>query len=116
MPSCPSSVGARLAASASVQKETRMPAEVASEPTTTTRPLPLARTSEASRLLQRIRNEAHRFAICYNRKLRRRRTLSSELADIPGIGPRRQRVLLSHFGSVKAIRRATAEDIAAVPG
>ncbi|MEJ2678015.1 MAG: helix-hairpin-helix domain-containing protein [Gemmatimonadota bacterium] len=79
-------------------------------------PLPLARTSEASRLLQRIRNEAHRFAIGYNRKLRKRRTLSSELGDIPGIGPRRQQTLLRHFGSVRALRQATAEDIAAVPG
>jgi excinuclease ABC subunit C len=79
-------------------------------------PLALARTSDASRLLQRIRNEAHRFAIRYNRKLRRRRTLASELGEIPGIGPRRQRVLLSHFGSVKALRGATVEEIAAVPG
>lgn len=79
-------------------------------------PLSLPRTSPASRMLQRMRNEAHRFAVSYNRRLRRRRTLSSELAEIPGIGPTRQRALLTRFGSVKAIRQATVDDIAAVPG
>ncbi len=76
----------------------------------------LPRTSRALRLLQRIRNEAHRFAITYNRKLRKRRTLSSELAAIPGIGPTRQRALLSRFGSVRALRASSPEEIAAVPG
>lgn len=79
-------------------------------------PVRLPRSSPALRLLQRIRNEAHRFAIGYNRKLRRKRTLSSELAEIPGIGPTRQQRLLRHFGSVRAIRAAGAEDIAAVAG
>lgn len=79
-------------------------------------PLDLARSSPASRLLQRIRNEAHRFAVTYNRKLRRKRTLSSELGDVPGIGPKRQQALLARFGSVRAIRSAGVEDIAAVPG
>jgi excinuclease ABC subunit C len=79
-------------------------------------PLRLPRTDDALRLLQRIRNEAHRFAITYNRKLRGKRTLFSELSTIPGIGPARQRALLEHFGSVRALRSATAQQIAEVPG
>jgi excinuclease ABC subunit C len=79
-------------------------------------PLRLPRTDDALRLLQRIRNEAHRFAITYNRKLRGKRTLSSELSTIPGIGPARQRALLAHFGSVRALRSATPQQIAEVPG
>ena len=79
-------------------------------------PVRLPRTHAGLRLLQRIRNEAHRFAITYNRKLRGKRTLSSELAEIPGVGPKRQRVLLSRFGSVRALRAATPEEVAAVPG
>ena len=76
----------------------------------------LARTSQPLRLLQRVRNEAHRFAHSYNSKLRTKRTLRSELADIPGIGPTRQRVLLEKFGSVRAIRGAQADEIARLPG
>ena len=79
-------------------------------------PIRLPRNHDALRLLQRIRNEAHRFAISYNRKLRGRRTLSSELADIPGVGPKRQRVLLTRFGSVRALKEATPEELAGVPG
>ncbi len=79
-------------------------------------PVHLPRSHPGLRLLQRIRNEAHRFAIGYNRTLRGKRTLSSELADIPGIGPKRQRLLLSRFGSVRALRQASPEDVAAVPG
>lgn len=79
-------------------------------------PLRLPRTSRALRLLQRLRNEAHRFAHSYNRKLHRKATLVSELSDIPGIGPVRQRALLEHFGSVRALREASAAQIAAVGG
>jgi len=79
-------------------------------------PLRLPRTGRALRLLQRVRNEAHRFAITYNRKLRGKRTLTSELSTIPGIGPARQRALLEHFGSVRALRDADAADIARLPG
>ncbi|MGH7556120.1 MAG: excinuclease ABC subunit UvrC [Longimicrobiales bacterium] len=79
-------------------------------------PLRLPRSSRALRLLQRLRNEAHRFAHSYNRKLRRKRTLVSELAEIPGIGPKRQRILLEHFGSVRALREASASEIATVGG
>jgi excinuclease ABC subunit C len=79
-------------------------------------PLRLPRNSSALRLLQRVRNEAHRFAHTYNRKLRTRRTLESELGDVPGVGPKRQRALLSRFGSVRAVKQASPEEIAAVPG
>jgi excinuclease ABC subunit C len=79
-------------------------------------PVRLSRRSPALRLLQRARDEAHRFAIGYNRKLRGKRTIRSELADIPGVGPARQRALLERFGSVRSLRAATVEEIAAVPG
>jgi excinuclease ABC subunit C len=76
----------------------------------------LARTSAALRLLQRLRNEAHRFAHDYNSKLRGSTTLVSELGSIAGIGPARQRTLLERFGSVRALRQAGADEIAALPG
>jgi excinuclease ABC subunit C len=79
-------------------------------------PIVLPRRDRALHLLQRIRNEAHRFAISYNRKLRSRRTLRSRLQEIPGVGPQRQKALLSHFGSVTAIRKATLKEIARLPG
>jgi excinuclease ABC subunit C len=79
-------------------------------------PLRLPRRDRALHLLQRIRDEAHRFAVSYNRKLRRKRTIRSELSDIPGVGPRRQKALLTRFGSVRSIREATADEIARVPG
>ncbi|MFW5952374.1 MAG: excinuclease ABC subunit UvrC, partial [Gemmatimonadota bacterium] len=80
------------------------------------RPYRLPRTHDGLRLLQRVRNEAHRFAHAYNRKLRGKRTLSSRLSSIPGIGPKRQQLLLSRFGSVRAIRETPPEELAAVPG
>jgi excinuclease ABC subunit C len=76
----------------------------------------LDRRNRALHLLQRIRDEAHRFAVRYNRKLRTKGTLRSDLADIPGIGPRRQTVLLRRFGSLKGVREATKEEISRVPG
>jgi len=79
-------------------------------------PLRLDRRNRALHILQRIRDEAHRFAIRYNRKLRTKRTLRSQLGDIPGIGPRRQTVLLRRFGSLKGVKSATKEEIARVPG
>ncbi len=66
-------------------------------------------------LLRRLRDEAHRFALTYHRKLRTKRMQGSVLDEIPGIGPRRRRMLLRTFGSVEAIRRATVDEIAAVP-
>jgi len=76
----------------------------------------LSRRDPGLRLLQRVRNEAHRFAVAYNRKLRGRRTIRSELGEIPGIGPGRQQALLTRFGSVQAIRQAGWQDVARVPG
>jgi len=64
----------------------------------------------------RIRDEAHRFAITYNRELRRRARLRSVLDDIEGIGPVRRRALLRHFGSLKRIREAAVDEIAEVKG
>ncbi len=79
-------------------------------------PLRLGARDRALHLLQRIRDEAHRFAINYNRKLRKKRTIRSELTEIPGIGPQRRRALLTRFGSVRGIREATEEEIGRVPG
>jgi excinuclease ABC subunit C len=67
-------------------------------------------------LLARLRDEAHRFAITYHRKLRRERNFHSVLEQIPGVGDKRKRALLSHFGSLKRIRAASAEEIAQVEG
>ena len=78
--------------------------------------LRLPRTARSLHLLRRVRDEAHRFAVRYNRKLRSRRTVRSELGDIPGIGPRRQQALLSRFGSLRGVKEATAADIGRIPG
>jgi excinuclease ABC subunit C len=67
-------------------------------------------------VLQALRDEAHRFAVSFHRGQRRRLTLRSALSDIPGIGPGRQRQLLRHFGSIKRVRQATVDELAAVPG
>ncbi len=66
-------------------------------------------------LLRKLRDEAHRFALTYHRKLRDKRMTGSALEEIPGIGPRRRRLLLRTFGSVEGIRRASVEELAAVP-
>ncbi len=79
-------------------------------------PVRLDRRHRALHLLQRIRDEAHRFALRYNRKLRSKRTLRSDLAEIPGIGPSRQRTLLRRFGSLRGVREATRDEIARLPG
>jgi len=76
----------------------------------------LARRDRALHLLQRIRDEAHRFAITYNRKLRSRRTLQSRLEEIPGVGPARQNALLNHFRSVRGVKEADPKEIARLPG
>jgi excinuclease ABC subunit C len=72
--------------------------------------------STALRLLQRIRDEAHRFAVTFHRKARTMRDLRSELDGIDGVGPRRRRLLLTRFGSVAGVRRATREDLTAAIG
>jgi excinuclease ABC subunit C len=79
-------------------------------------PVVLRRNSTALFLLQRVRDEAHRFAITYHRELRRRERLRSQLEDIEGVGPGRRRSLLRHFGSLKRLRAATEAEIASVPG
>jgi len=79
-------------------------------------PLLLPRDSMALYLLQRLRDEAHRFAITYHRKERGKKGLRSRLDEIPGIGPRRRALLLRRFGSVEGIRQASEEELAAVPG
>jgi excinuclease ABC subunit C len=66
-------------------------------------------------LLRKLRDEAHRFALTYHRKLRDKRVSGSALEEIPGVGPRRKRLLLRTFGSLEGIRRASVEEIAAVP-
>ena len=78
--------------------------------------LRLPRTARSLHLLQRVRDEAHRFAVRYNRKLRSRRTVRSALGDIPGIGPARQRALLSRFGSLRGVKEATPAEIGRIPG
>ncbi len=76
----------------------------------------LAPNDPALLLLQRIRDEAHRFAVTFHRKARRQRDLRSEIDAIPGIGPTRRRRLLTVFGSVAGVRRATREELAAAVG
>lgn len=79
-------------------------------------PLTLRRGSAALFLLERLRDEAHRFAVTHHRKLRSRAQLTSELADIPGIGPQRRRLLLRYFGGVARLRAATLDELHGVPG
>ena len=77
---------------------------------------PKWRSSEGLYLLQRVRDEAHRFAITYHRQKRGKAATSSALDDVPGLGPARRKTLLKHFGSVRKLRAASIEEIAAVPG
>lgn len=79
-------------------------------------PVILTRSSSALFLLQRLRDEAHRFAITHHRKRRTRANFTSALEAVPGVGEKRRKALLKHFGSLKRLREATPEEIAAVPG
>jgi excinuclease ABC subunit C len=79
-------------------------------------PIVLPRTSEGLYLLQRVRDEAHRFAIAYHRKLRGRSMTTSALDGIPGVGEGRRKQLVRHFGSPRKVSQATVEEIAEVPG
>jgi excinuclease ABC subunit C len=79
-------------------------------------PLRLSRRSPSLKLLQRARDEAHRFAVTYSRRRRAKRIITSELLTVPGVGPRRRRVLLERFGSIAGVRTATPAEIASLPG
>ncbi|MBE0415963.1 MAG: excinuclease ABC subunit UvrC, partial [Dehalococcoidia bacterium] len=79
-------------------------------------PIILSRTSPALYLLQRIRDEAHRFALGYHQRVRRSQAIASALDNVPGIGPKRKRALLKKFGSVRAIKEAPIEEVAAAMG
>jgi excinuclease ABC subunit C len=80
------------------------------------RPIALGEHDPALLLLQRIRDEAHRFAVTFHRKARAMRDLTSELDHVPGVGPRRRRTLLTRFGSLAGVRRATREELASIVG
>ena len=79
-------------------------------------PVILPRSSEGLYLLQRVRDEAHRFAIAYHRQKRGKAATTSVLDDVPGLGPARRTALLKHFGSVRKLSAASVQEIAAVPG
>ena len=79
-------------------------------------PVIMPRSSEGLYLLQRVRDEAHRFAIAYHRAKRGKAVTTSALDDVPGLGPARRKALLKHFGSVRKLSAASIEEIAAVPG
>ncbi len=82
----------------------------------TPEPIILPRTSQALYLVQRIRDEAHRFAITYHRNLRSKSSLRSPIDNVTGIGPKRKRMLMRRFGTLKGIKEAAVDDIASVPG
>jgi excinuclease ABC subunit C len=79
-------------------------------------PIILPRDSQALFLVQRVRDEAHRFAVSFHRQKRSKSTFSSRLDEIAGLGPKRKQALLRKFGSLKAIQAANADELAAVPG
>jgi excinuclease ABC subunit C len=79
-------------------------------------PVRIPRGSEALFVLQHVRDEAHRFAVEYHRKVRERRAMVSPLDEVPGVGPARKKALLRRFGSLARLSRATEEEIAATPG
>ncbi len=78
--------------------------------------IPIDRNSEGFKLITRVQDEAHRFAIEYHRSLRSKAQTHSILDDIPGVGPARKRALMKHFASIEDLRRATPEEIAGIPG
>ena len=78
--------------------------------------IPIRANSAEMFVLQRLRDEAHRFAVTFHRSQRKKRTIQSELSRVPGIGPARQRELLRHFGSLKKVRKASLEDLLSAPG
>jgi excinuclease ABC subunit C len=79
-------------------------------------PVVLPKSSPGLQLLQRLRDEAHRFAISYHSSLHRKKTFASVLDNIPGVGPRRKSALLRQFGTIQTIREASVEEIVAATG
>jgi excinuclease ABC subunit C len=79
-------------------------------------PISLSRRSPGLKLLERLRDEAHRFALGYHLKTRRKQGITSALDSVPGIGPKRKRALLRRFGSLRGIRDASEEELAATEG
>jgi excinuclease ABC subunit C len=79
-------------------------------------PLNIPRTSTALHLLQRVRDEAHRFALGYHKKLRQKESIVSALDSIPGIGPKRKKALIKKFGSVRGVKEASVDELSRVPG
>jgi excinuclease ABC subunit C len=79
-------------------------------------PILLPRNSQSLYLMQRIRDEAHRFALMYHRKLRAKAGIRSVLDEIPGVGPKRKAALIKHFGNPRAIKEASIEEIQRVDG
>jgi excinuclease ABC subunit C len=82
----------------------------------TPEPIILPRDSQALYLVQRIRDEAHRFAITFHRNLRSKASLKSPIDNVTGIGPKRKRMLMRRFGTLKGIKEAAVDDLASVPG
>jgi excinuclease ABC subunit C len=79
-------------------------------------PVILPKSSPGLQLLQRLRDEAHRFAISYHTNIRRKKAFKSVLDDVPGIGPRRKAALLRRFGTVQGIREASVDELVAATG
>jgi excinuclease ABC subunit C len=79
-------------------------------------PVTLPRNTQGLFLLQRIRDEAHRFAITYHRNIRSKRSLASRLDSVPGLGPKRKKILLAHFGSIERISKSSEGELSALPG
>ncbi len=79
-------------------------------------PVTISKSSPGLRLLKQVRDEAHRFAIEYNRKVRSARTIKSELDELAGIGPKRREILLKHFGSMQRVKEATIEELQGIKG
>ncbi|MGH2447783.1 MAG: helix-hairpin-helix domain-containing protein, partial [Chloroflexota bacterium] len=76
----------------------------------------LPRTSQALYLVQRVRDEAHRFATSYHRNVRQKTAVTSQIDTVPGVGPARRKALIKAFGSVRGVKAASLEEIAALPG
>ena len=80
------------------------------------RPIIIPKNNRALHLLQQVRDESHRFAITYHRKLRNKRNLVSVLDNVEGIGPKRRKILMDHFGTIEKIKQASVEEMASLDG